>query len=74
MKYKNKRCELCGSLIDPSDTFCKVCGNVKVKDKDAPDAIIEEREGAKKAFKVNNNYIYIVLGILAIVLVYFLIS
>ena len=74
MTYKNKRCDLCGSLIGSNETFCKICGNVVVKDKDAPDAVIEDLKGNKINKKIDNKVIYIALGILAILLVIFLVN
>ena len=71
---RNKRCEMCGSIIGTNETFCKICGNVAVKDKDAPDAVIEDPKGKKNAFNLDNYVIYIILGILAILLVIFLIN
>ena len=71
---KNKRCEMCGSIIGTNETFCKICGNVAVKDKDAPDAVIEDLKGNKINKKNSNKVIYIALVILAILLVIFLVN
>ena len=72
MKNKVRYCDLCGEKLDPNDKFCKGCGNVNIKDKDAPDAIIEDPKGGSTTPTVNNNLVIALLTILAIVIVFFL--
>ena len=76
MRNKIRYCDLCGERLDPNDTFCKNCGNVKIKDKDAPDAIIEDPKGNSNTntnVSFNGNLIYIILAILAIIIVLLLV-
>lgn len=73
MKSKVRYCDLCGERLDANDKFCKGCGNVNIKDKDAPDAIIEDpKGGSNTTHEVNNNLIIALLTILAIVIAFFL--
>lgn len=67
-------CEFCGERLDRNDTFCKACGNVFIKDKDAKEAIIDDPNGNKKEFKINSDLVtYIGLTILAIIIVFLLV-
>ena len=45
-----KKCEICGSSISSTDTFCMTCGN-PVKDNDVEDAVVEEVKKEKKTRK-----------------------
>lgn len=73
MRNKIRYCDLCGERLDPNDTFCKNCGNVGIKDKDAPDAIIEDPKGNNISKNYNSYLTYIILAILAIIIVFLLV-
>ena len=61
-----KKCEFCGEPISRNDTFCKSCGN-SIKNKSVQDAIIDDPKGTNN-ININNQYIKIILIVLAILL------
>lgn len=73
MKSKVRYCDFCGEKLSPNDKFCKGCGNVGIKDKDAPDAIIDDPKGNNVSIPSNSNLALIFLAILAIIIVIILI-
>lgn len=70
MKYKERVCDFCGERLKANDTFCKSCGHVTTKDKDAPDAIIEDPNGNSNInMNLNSNLLLVVFGLLAVIIV-----
>lgn len=68
---KKRKCEICGSTISKSDTFCKTCGNSIKQDKEITDAVIEDPNSKTNTKFLITTIIVIIIIILAL-LIYFL--